>query len=159
MGKFAGFLKRAKNFLFETIPNKVGSTLAKGMFAANKLYKKYEPIISAGIHLALEPLAGPIGGTIAGTIADLGLKRASNLLDKAEWMYNHPGELISNYDTEQQYKNKDVIKLPGKPNNDKPIPGKPFDVNRNLNEGKMNVINNAEHVHQALNELARINAK
>ena len=158
MGKFAGFLKRAKNFFFETIPNKVGSTLAKGMFAANKFYKKYEPYITAGIHLALEPLAGPKGGTIAGTIADLGLKRASNLLDKAEWMYNHPGELISNYDTIQQYKDKDVIKLPGKPNNDKPIPGKPFDVNRNLNEGKMNVINDSEHVHQALNELTRINA-
>ena len=40
MGKFAGFLKRAKNFLFETILNKVGPALAKGMFAINKFYKK-----------------------------------------------------------------------------------------------------------------------
>jgi hypothetical protein len=87
-------------------------------------------------------------------VADLGLKRASNLLDKAEWMYNHPGELITNYDTQKQYENKDVIKLPpGKPNNDKPIVGKPAD------EGKMTVINDSEHVRQALSELARINSK
>ena len=131
------------------------------MFAINKFYKKYEPIISAGIHGVLDLAAGPIGGTIAGIIADVGLKRASQLTDKAEWMYNHPGEMISNYDTEQQYKNKDIIKIPpGKPNNDKPIPGKPAeDINHNLTEGKMSVINNAEHEHQALNELARINAK
>ena len=160
MGKFAGFLKRVKNFFLETIPNKVGPALAKGMFAINKFYKKYEPIISAGIHGVLDLADGPIGGTIAGIIADVGLKRASQLADKAEWMYNHPGEMISNYDTEQQYKNNDVIKLPGKPNNDKPIPGKPAeDINHNLTEGKMTVINNAEHVHQALSELARINAK
>ena len=44
MGKFAGFLKRVKNFMFETIPNKVGPALAKGMFAINKFYKKYEPV-------------------------------------------------------------------------------------------------------------------
>ena len=69
--------------------------------------------------------------------------------------------MISNYDTEQQYKNKDIIKIPSrKPNNDKPIPGKPADeVNHNLNEGKMSVINDSEHVRQALNELARINEK
>ena len=73
-------------------------------------------------------------------------------------MYNHPGELISNYDTEQQYKNKDVIKLPGKPNNDKPIPGKPVEINHNPNEGKMSVINDSEHVRQALNELRALNA-
>ena len=170
MGKFAGFLKRVKNFMFETIPNKVGPALAKGMFAINKFYKKYEPYISAGIHGVLDLAAGPIGGTIAGVVADLGLKRASNLLDKAEWMYNHPGELITNYDTQKQYENKDVIKLPpGKPksapaiydnNNDKPISGKPAeDVNHNLTEGKMTVINDAAHVKQALSELARINAK
>ena len=94
-------------------------------------------------------------------MADLGLKRASNLLDKAEWMYNHPGELITNYDTQKQYENKDVIKLPpGKPNNDKPIVGKPAeDVNHNLTEGKMTVINDAAHVKQALSELTRINSK
>ena len=160
MGKLAGFLKRVKNFFYETIPNKVGPALAKCMFAINKFYKKYEPYISAGIHGVLDLAAGPIGGTIAGVVADLGLKRASNLLDKAEWMYNHPGELITNYDTQKQYENKDVIKLPGKPNNDKPIPGKPADeVNHNLNEGKMSVINNSEHVRQASNELTRINAK
>ena len=38
MGKFAGFLKRVKNFFFETIPNKVGPSLAKGMFKINKFY-------------------------------------------------------------------------------------------------------------------------
>ena len=139
------------------------------MFAINKFYKKYEPYISAGIHGVLDLAAGPIGGTIAGVVADLGLKRASNLLDKAEWMYNHPGELITNYDTQKQYENKDVIKLPpGKPNNDKPIPGKPAEdvnsyassaSNHNLTEGKMTVINDAAHVKQALSELARINSK
>ena len=160
MGKFAGFLKRVKNFMFETIPNKVGPALAKGMFAINKFYKKYEPYISAGIHGVLDLAAGPIGGTIAGIFADVGLKRTSQLADKAEWMYNHPGELITNYDTQKQYENKDVIKLPGKPNNDQPIPGKPAeDVNHNLTEGKMTVINDAAHVKQALSELARINSK
>lgn len=114
MGKFAGFLKRAKNFLFETVPNTIGKTVAKGVFAANKLYKKYEPLITTGIHLALEPL-GPIGGTIAGTITDLGLKRASQLADKAEWGYNHPGQMWSNYDNSFNLP-KDVkpIRIPSK---------------------------------------------
>jgi hypothetical protein len=95
MGKFAGFLKRAKNFFFETIPNKVGPTLAKGMFKINKFYKKYEPYLLAGIDAALAPFTGPLA-PIAGAFTDVGLHRASELLDRAEWMYNHPGEMISN---------------------------------------------------------------
>ena len=107
MGKFAGFLKRAKNFLFETVPNTYGKNIAKGVFAANKFYKKYEPIIDAGIHLGLEAIGGPIASTIGGTFASLGLKRASQLADKAEWGYNHPGEFWSNYD-------KNIIRIPSK---------------------------------------------
>ena len=46
-----------------------------------------------------------------------------------------------------------------KPINPKPIPEKPAeDVNHNMNEGKMTVINNSEHVRQALNELRALNA-
>ncbi len=69
MGKFAGFLKRAKNFMFETIPNTVGKTIAKGVFAANNIYKDYKPIIDAGIHLGLEAIGGPIASAIGGAIA------------------------------------------------------------------------------------------
>ena len=89
MGKFAGFLKRVINFIIGTIPN----TIAKGVFKLNKIYKDYKPIIDAGIHLGLELAGGPIAGIIGGTIANLGLNRASKLTDKAEWGYNHPGEL------------------------------------------------------------------
>ena len=113
MGKFAGFWKRVKNFVGNTLPN----TISKGVFAVNHLYKKYEPYIDAGIHLGLEALGGPIAGTIGGTIADIGLKRASKLADKAEWGYNHPGEFWSNYDNQQKYKDKKVIVIPPKRDN------------------------------------------
>ena len=66
-------------------------------------------------------------------------------------MYNHPGELISNYDTEHQYKNKDIIKIPGKPNNDKPIPGKPIYNQPSPN----NPNNNSVTVTHELNNPAR----
>ena len=37
-------------------------------------------------------------------------------------MYNHPGELISNYDNQKNYDNKHLNNKPsGKPKNDKPI--------------------------------------
>ena len=67
-------------------------------------------------------------------------------------MYNHPGELITNYDTQKQYENKDVIKLPpGKPNNDKPIPGKPIYDQPSPN----NPNNNSVTVTHELNNPAR----
>ena len=107
MGKFAGFLKRVINFIIGTIPN----TIAKGVFKLNKIYKDYKPIIDAGIHLGLELAGGPIAGIIGGTIANLGLNKASKLTDKAEWGYNHPGELWSNYNNETR-----IIKQPIKSN-------------------------------------------
>ena len=107
MGKFAGFLKRVINFIIGTIQN----TIVKGVFKLNKIYKDYKPIIDAGIHLGLELAGGPIAGIIGGTIANLGLNRESKLTDKAEWGYNHPGELWSNYNNETQ-----IIKQPIKSN-------------------------------------------
>ena len=98
MGKFAGFLKRVINFIIGTIQN----TIVKDVFKLNKIYKDYKPIVDAGIHLGLELAGGPIAGIVGGTIANLGLNRASKLTDKAEWGYNHPGELWSNYDNETQ---------------------------------------------------------
>ena len=107
MGKFAGFLKRVINFIIGTIPN----TIAKGVFKLNKIYKDYKPIVDAGIHLGLELAGGPIAGIVGGTIANLGLNKASKLTDKAEWGYNHPGELWSNYNNKTQ-----IIKQPIKSN-------------------------------------------
>ena len=49
MGKFAGFLKRVKNFMFETIPNTVGKTIAKGVFALNKAYKNMNLLLQVSI--------------------------------------------------------------------------------------------------------------
>ena len=112
MGKFAGFLKRVKNFIIGTIPN----TIDKGVFKLNKIYKDYKPIIDAGIYLVLELAGGPIAGIVGGTIANLGLNKASKLTDKAEWGYNHPGELWSNYNNEtrifkQSVKSNEPIRL------------------------------------------------
>ena len=107
MGKFAGFLKRVINFMIGTIPN----TIDKGVFKLNKIYKDYKPIVDAGIHLGLELAGGPIASIVGGTIANLGLNRASKLVDKAEWGYNHPGELWSNYNNETQ-----IFKQPVKSN-------------------------------------------
>ena len=131
MGKFAGFLKCVINFIIGTIPN----TIAKCVFKLNKIYKDYKPIINAGIHLGLELAGGPIAGIVCGTIANLGLNRASKLTDKAEWGYNHPGELWSNYDNETQ-----IIKQPVK-----------------SNEPIRLAIN--ERVKQGLSELSKINNK
>ena len=101
---------------------------------------------------------GPLA-PIAGAFTDVGLHRASELLKRAEWMYNHPGEMISNYDTEQQYKNKDIIKIPGKPNNDKPIPGKPIynqpSPNNPNNAYEASSSNNSVTVTHELNNPAR----
>ena len=112
MGKFAGFLKRVKNFIIGTIPN----TIDKGVFKLNKIYKDYKPIVDAGIHLGLELAGGPIAGIVGGTIANLGLNKASKLADKAEWGYNHQGELWSNYNNEtrifkQSVKSNEPIRL------------------------------------------------
>ena len=107
MGKFAGFLKRVINFIIGTIPN----TIAKCVFKLNKIYKDYKPIVDAGIHLGLELAGGPIAGIVCGTIANLGLNKASKLTDKAEWGYNHPGELWSNYNNETR-----IFKQPVKSN-------------------------------------------
>ena len=112
MGKFEGFLKHVKNFIIGTIPN----TIAKGVFKLNKIYKDYKSIIDAGIHLGLELAGGPIAGIVGGTIANLGLNKASKLADKAEWGYNHPGELWSNYNNEtriikQLVKSNEPIRL------------------------------------------------
>ena len=131
MGKFAGFLKRVINFMIGTIPN----TIAKGVFKLNKIYKDYKPIIDAGIHLGFELAGGPIASIVGGTIGNLGLNRASKLTDKAEWGYNHPGELWSNYDNETQ-----IIKQPIKSN-------KPIRLAIN------------ERVKQGFAELAKINSK
>ena len=131
MGKFEGFLKHVKNFIIGTIPN----TIAKGVFKLNKIYKDYKPIIDAGIHLGLELAGGPIASIVGGTIGNLGLNRASKLTDKAEWGYNHPGELWSNYDNETQ-----IIKQPIK-----------------SNEPIRLAIN--ERVKQGLSELSKINNK
>ena len=155
MGKFAGFLKRAKNFALNTIPN----AIAKGIFAANNLYKKYEPLINTGIHLALEPLGGPIGGAIAGAITDLGLKRASQLADKAEWGYNHPGQFWSNYDNQKAYEGKNVIVIPPKRNNNYDNNNYASSSSNNESRQQMTILNNNEHAKQGLTELARINAK
>ena len=78
MGKFAGFWKRVKNFMFETVPNTIGKSISKGIFKLNNIYKKYEPYINAGIHLGLEALRGPIVSAVGGTIASLGLKKLQN---------------------------------------------------------------------------------
>ena len=112
MGKFAGFLKRVINFIIGTIQN----TIAKCVFKLNKIYKDYKPIVDAGIHLGLELAGGPIAGIVGGTIANLGLNKASKLADKAEWGYNHPGELWSNYNNEtriikQTIKSNEPIRL------------------------------------------------
>ena len=112
MGKFAGFLKRVINFMIGTIPN----TIVKGVFKLNKIYKDYKPIVDAGIYLGLELAGGPIAGIVGDTIANLGLNKASKLTDKAEWGYNHPGELWSNYNNEtqiikQQIKSNEPIRL------------------------------------------------
>ena len=131
MGKFAGFLKRVINFIIGTIQN----TIVKGVFKLNKIYKDYKPIVDAGIHLGLELAGGPIAGIVGGTIANLGLNRASKLTDKAEWGYNHPGELWSNYNNETQ-----IIKQPVK-----------------SNEPIRLAIN--DRVKQGLSELAKINNK
>ena len=116
MGKFAGFWKRVKNFMFETVPNTIGKSMTNGIIKLNHVYKKYEPYIDAGIHLGLEPF-GPIASAVGGTFTSLGLKRASKLADKLEWGNNHPGEFWSNYDTEQKYKDKNVIVVGPKRNN------------------------------------------
>ena len=117
MGKFAGFWKRVKNFMFETVPNTNGKSMTNGIIKLNHVYKKYEPYIDAGIHLGLEAAGGPVASTIGGTFASLGLKRASKLADKLEWGNNHPGEFWSNYDNQQKYKDKNVIVVGPKRNN------------------------------------------
>ena len=131
MGKFAGFLKRVINFIIGTIPN----TIAKCVFKLNKIYKDYKPIIDAGIYLGLELACGPIASIVGGTIVNLGLNKASKLTDKAEWGYNHPGELWSNYNNKTQ-----IIKQPIK-----------------SNEPIRLAIN--ERVKQGLTELSKINNK
>ena len=107
MGKFAGFLKRVKNFIIGTIQN----TIAKCVFKLNKIYKDYKPIVDAGIYLGLELAGGPIASIIGCTIANLGLNRASKLTDKDEWGYNHQGELWSNYNNKTR-----IFKQPVKSN-------------------------------------------
>ena len=131
MGKFAGFLKRVITFIIWTIPN----TISKGVFKLNKIYKDYKPIVDAGIHLVLELAGGPIAGIVCGIIANLGLNKASKLTDKAEWGYNHPGELWSNYDNKTQ-----IIKQPIKSN-------EPIRLTIN------------DHVKQGFAELSKINSK
>ena len=119
------------NFIIGTIQN----IIAKGVFKLNKIYKDYKPIVDAGIHLGLELAGGPIASIIGGTIANLGLNKASKLVDKAEWGYNHPGELWSNYNNKTQ-----IIKQPIK-----------------SNEPIRLAIN--ERVKQGLSELTKINNK
>ena len=113
----------------------ISNTIAKGVFKLNKIYKDYKPIIDAGIHLGLELAGGPIAGIIGGTIVNLGLNRTSKLVDKAEWGYNHPGELWSNYNNKTR-----IFKQPVK-----------------SNEPVRLAIN--DHVKQGLAELAKINSK
>ena len=131
MCKFAGFLKHVTNFIIGTIPN----TIAKGVFKLNKIYKDYKPIIDAGIYLGLELAGGPIAGIVGGIIANLGLNRANKLTEKAEWGYNHPGELWSNYNNETR-----IIKQPVKSN-------EPIRLSIN------------DRVKQGLSELSKINNK
>ena len=90
MGKFAGFLKRVKNFMFETIPSKALSTGIKVLNKMNDAYKKYKPLIDAGLHAGFEILGGPIGGTLGGVVADLGLDKISKSIDTLNTVYNTP---------------------------------------------------------------------
>ena len=39
MGKFAGFWKRVKNFMFETVPNTIGKSMTNGIIKLNHVYK------------------------------------------------------------------------------------------------------------------------
>ena len=131
MGKFAGFLKRAKN-----IVNKV----ATGIRKANGFWNEWVSKPAAGVLSILYPGSNNLTDK---------LLEVNDYINKGlDWVIDKTSD-------------KKPIKIPpGKPNNDKPIPGKSAEeVNHNLNEGKMSVINDSEHVRQALNELARINAK
>ena len=144
MGKFAGFWKCVKNFMFETVPNTIGKSMTNGIIKLNHVYKKYEPYIDAGIHLGLEAF-GPVAGTLGGTVASLGLKRASKLADKLEWGNNHDNQFWSNYDNQQKYKDKNVIVVGSQARQE--IPPK-RDNNNTINNNK---------IQSRFNELKRIN--
>ena len=118
MGKFAGFWKRVKNFMFETVPNTIGKSMTNGIIKLNHVYKKYEPYIDAGIHLGLEAF-GPVASAIGGTVASLGLKRASKLADKLEWGNNHPGQFWSNYDNKAPDGVRPIVISPKRNNTNK----------------------------------------
>ena len=131
MGKFAGFLKRAKN-----IVNKV----ATGIRKANGFWNEWVSKPAAGVLSILYPGSN--------NLTDKLLQVNDYINRGLDWVIDKTSE-------------PKAIKIPpNQPINPKPIPEKPADeVNHNLNEGKMTVINDSEHVRQALNDLARINAK
>ena len=133
MGKFAGFLKHAKNFLFETVPNGIGKSFIKGMGKINKFYKDYKPLIDTGLGIGLGLLGGPIGGSIAGAVAGIGLDRASKVSDKAEWGYNHPGQFWDNYNSGYAGSPSNKGNLSLKDYGNKMLFGKPLNA-KNIND-------------------------
>ena len=98
MGKFAGFLKRIKNF-----GNNLGNYIINGLSKINDGYKYVKPKVKPLIDGALSFVPG---GALIGWGVEKGLDRASNLIDTAKYGIDHPNTFLPTNDIPSDIRNK-----------------------------------------------------
>ena len=80
MAKFAGFLKRLKNFA-GAVGSKVVNGLVKGIGKVNDVYKAVKPYAKPIVDALLNFVPA---GTAIGAIAELGFDKASSVVDELQ---------------------------------------------------------------------------
>ncbi len=88
----------------------------------NNAYKKYKPLIDAGIHAGFEILGGPIGGTLGGVVADLGLDKLSKSIDTLNTIYNTPGNQFLTTQSSDKLNMNDIVNRNNNNNNNTSTP-------------------------------------
>ena len=139
MGKFAGFLKRVKNF-----GSNILNGFVNGISKLNNVYKEYKPIVDTGIGIALSALPG---GSFAAPVVSFGLDRISKNIDLAKYGIDHPNSFLPSYD-KNKFMNDNIRPI----NIDKRNKNNNLMSERNNNSNIMN-----DKIKSRLDELRRIN--
>jgi hypothetical protein len=90
MAKFAGFLKRMKQFA-NNAGTKIVNGLIKGIGKVNDVYKAVKPYAKPIVDALLNFVPG---GTAIGAVAELGFDKASSTIDNLENITNLPPNTI-----------------------------------------------------------------